>query len=105
MVCTAVEGTFNSVVADYRFKCPQCRTNYDPDTGVAHASGTNHFMACSHGCLNEMAVKTKTVSPARTVVGMGLTGMTLISLTTSITAGIATRTPSFTASPAQLIAT
>ena len=34
--------------------------------------------------------KTRTVSPARTVVGMGLTGMTLISLTTSITAGIAT---------------
>lgn len=57
MVCTAVEGTFDSVVADYRFKCPECGTYYDPNTGVAHASGTNHYMACSHDCLNGLSVE------------------------------------------------
>ncbi len=56
VICTAIEGTtFDSVVTDYRFKCPECGIYYDPDTGVAHASGTNHYMACSHGCLNEMS--------------------------------------------------
>jgi hypothetical protein len=58
VICTATQGTtFDSVVADYRFKCPACHIFYTPDTGVRSTHGTQHYMACSHSCLEDTHVE------------------------------------------------